>query len=171
MNSNRIYTNGTFLLSGSNLGDRLAFLSEAEHQIVAQGVFVLRKSAVYETKPWGSTSQNDYLNQVWEISTRLDAFELLHLLKSVELNLGRNPNSGHYADRCIDLDILYFSSLVVYGSTLQIPHPRIQQRKFALLPMVELEPGLIHPVLNKSQLELLEICEDPLEVRLFSQEP
>lgn len=171
MISNRIYTNGIFLLAGSNLFDRLMFIQNAEKQLIKLGFSILGKSSLYETDPWGTSSEHSYLNQAWEINSFVEPDELLNVLKEIEFNLGRSKQTERYADRCIDLDILYFSDQVVSSEKLQIPHPRIPERRFVLVPMAELAPEFLHPAMKVTQEELLKNCRDKLQVSRFSPRP
>ena len=152
-----------FLGLGTNLGDRRQNLSRAIAALSAR-VRLLRQSSVYETKAWGFTDQADFLNQVIEIETDLTPLRLLNFIKKTETALGRVQNF-RWGPRLIDIDILFFDNLVRSTQKLQIPHPRISERAFVLVPMAELEPDFVHPVLNETIRELLNKT-DTDEVRL-----
>jgi 2-amino-4-hydroxy-6-hydroxymethyldihydropteridine diphosphokinase len=141
-----------YLGLGSNLGDRRANLLAA-----AQGLpplaRVLRESSIYETEPWGFQDQPAFLNQVIEAETSLPPMGLLAALKTLETNLGRQ-DSFRYGPRLIDLDILLYDQLVLNQPDLVIPHPHLSERAFTLVPLAELAPILLHPVLGKSMAEL-----------------
>ncbi|NLB72121.1 MAG: 2-amino-4-hydroxy-6-hydroxymethyldihydropteridine diphosphokinase [Chloroflexi bacterium] len=152
-----------YLGLGTNLGDRRANLEKAI-KAINQKMIVLRKSSVYETKAWGYTEQPDFLNQVIEVSTDLSPLSLLNFLKRTETELGRVENF-RYGPRLIDVDILFYGELIRNTARLQIPHPKLHERAFVLVPMAELEGEFVHPVLEKTIAELLENV-DASEVRL-----
>lgn len=161
-------TNGVYILSGSNLGDRAAKLAEALEQIEKQAGSVISQSQLYETAAWGIEEQPAFLNQVLEIQTLLAPEALLDCLLTIEKQLGRERKQK-WSTRLIDLDLLYYGDLVVETPTLRIPHPYIPERRFTLVPLCELVPLLVHPVLKRNQLQLLKDCPDPLEVRVYRQ--
>lgn len=142
-----------FLGVGTNLGDRRANLAAAR-KAVAEFVHIQKSSRIYETTPWGVLDQPDFLNQVWEATTFLTPPDLLHRLKKVEVELGREP-SARYGPRLIDIDILLYSNLMFKSTELVIPHPRISERAFVLAPLAELEPDLIIPGMEYTVSELL----------------
>ena len=152
-----------YLWLGSYLGDRRANLEKAI-KAIKQKKIVLRKSSVYETKAWGYTEQPDFLNQVIEVSTDLSPLSLLNFLKRTETELGRVENF-RYGPRLIDVDILFYGELIRNTARLQIPHPKLHERAFVLVPMAELEGEFVHPVLEKAIAELRENV-DASEVRL-----
>jgi 2-amino-4-hydroxy-6-hydroxymethyldihydropteridine diphosphokinase len=114
----------------------------------------LQESPIYVTPPWGYLDQPDFLNQVIEVETVLHPIPLLHLLKDIEAKLGREATFRN-GPRLIDLDILFYEQEVVEGEVLQIPHPRLQDRAFVLVPLNDLAPDFMHPVLHKSVREML----------------
>lgn len=152
-----------YLLFGTNLGDRKKFLEMALAAIAGPEVRVEAVSSVYETEPWGTEGQPAYLNQAVAVHTTLSPARLLHHVLEVEADLGR-VRRGKWGDRTIDIDILYYGSLVVESPGLEIPHPRLHLRNFVLYPLAEIAPEFIHPVLNKSNRELLAESEDTLSV-------
>lgn len=158
--------NIAYLLIGGNLGDRKAYLNEAKSAIAAQCGKIEGQSLIYETEPWGVTNQTAYLNQALKIFTQLDPFNLLSTTKSIEISLGRNRD-GKYTPRTIDIDILYFNDLIIHNELLVIPHPRISERKFALIPMNEIAPMHSDPAFGITIKEMLNNCKDSLEVRAF----
>jgi 2-amino-4-hydroxy-6-hydroxymethyldihydropteridine diphosphokinase len=158
------------ILLGSNMGDREGVLQSAIAEIVKHCGTVSIQSSIYETEPWGFQGENDFLNQVIIIKTSLTPTELLHKLLEIEISLGRKrKNSSAYISRNIDLDILYYASMVVQTGVLSIPHPRLHLRRFTLVPLCELLPDFIHPVLQKSHSELLQTLDDSSPVKLFAK--
>jgi len=156
--------NKTSLLLGSNMGKSIEILSTAIEQIEEKIGSVLLGSDLYATAAWGNTSQPDFLNQVIEVATPLDAAETLEIILSIEKNMGRIRTIKN-APRIIDIDILFFNNEIINRSNLIVPHPEIQNRRFVLTPLNEIAPQMIHPVLNKTIEQLLSICPDQLAVK------
>jgi 2-amino-4-hydroxy-6-hydroxymethyldihydropteridine diphosphokinase len=151
-----------FLLLGSNLGDRETNLEVARSKI--QSIARIRKlSGVYKTAPWGKPDQPAFYNQVIAIETAMVPDELLNALLSIEMALGRERHEK-WGSRVIDIDILFYKNDIISNERLKIPHPQIANRRFTLVPLQEIAPELVHPVLGKSITELLGECEDRLEV-------
>jgi len=157
--------NGIYLLLGSNMGNRLEYLKEAEQQLIQTGIQVIDESSVYETEPWGKKNQDWFLNVVLQIETSKKPAELLASILMVEQSLGRIRNEK-WGERCIDIDILYYHNLEIDIEDLTIPHPGIPDRRFTLVPLVEMCPLEVHPTLSKTQMELLADCTDELDCRL-----
>ena len=156
--------NIAYLLLGTNLGSRNKNLSAAIDKIGDKSL-ILSKSSIYSTAAWGLEDQEDFLNQVVCIETSLNSFELLEDILEVEQKLGRE-RIQKWGSRLIDIDILYFNDEILETSKLIIPHPHIQNRRFTLVPLVEMIPDYIHPKLKKTNVELLDECLDKLEVRV-----
>ena len=140
-----------FLGLGSNLGDRAENLARARRQIAELGR-IGRYSSVYETDPWGvEIPQDDFLNQVVELWTSLDVLQLLFTLQEIERDLGREQH-GVGEPRTIDIDILLYGdskiATVAKDYTLFVPHPRMAERAFVLVPLLEIAPDLVHPVIG-----------------------
>jgi 2-amino-4-hydroxy-6-hydroxymethyldihydropteridine diphosphokinase len=121
-------------------------------------VQVFVESPVYETPPWGYLDQPMFLNQVLHAQTKLSPNDLLLYLKSIENQMGR-VETFRYGPRLIDIDILFYENWVVNSPHLSIPHPRLHERAFVLVPLVDLAPGLIHPTIGKTVQQILETVD------------
>ena len=159
--------NTAYLLTGGNLGDREKNLSAAKEHIHLQCGKIISASALYETAAWGKTDQPPFLNQALEIQTALNARQLMRRILKVEKLMGRERKEK-YGPRIIDIDILLFNNERHNYPLLKLPHPEMQNRRFALLPLAEIAPGIVHPVLNKTIKKLLEECADELAVKKYS---
>lgn len=159
--------NTAYLILGSNLGNRLGNLMQAEKHISEKAGKILKKSAVYVTSPWGKTDQPDFLNQALCIETSFSALDLLNILLSIEQILGRVRDEKKWMERTMDIDMLFYNNEIITTANLTIPHPFIQERKFVLAPMAEIAPQLVHPILKKSMEQLLRDCEDNLEISML----
>ncbi|MFP4091765.1 MAG: 2-amino-4-hydroxy-6-hydroxymethyldihydropteridine diphosphokinase [Cyclobacteriaceae bacterium] len=157
------FTEGIYLLLGSNLGNRIHNLQVAAEKISERVNQVQRKSPVFVTEPWGVSNQPTYFNQVLQLSEAPPPYELLGMLQAIEKKIGK-IKLGKWRERLIDIDILYYGDIIMDEVSLCLPHPEIQNRRFALVPMCELAPELLHPIFQLTQIQLLERCEDPLEV-------
>jgi 2-amino-4-hydroxy-6-hydroxymethyldihydropteridine diphosphokinase len=142
-----------YLALGTNLGNRLLNLNTAIGNLTPQ-MKVKRKSPIYETPPWGFADQPAFLNQVVKVETYEGPERLLRHLKRLEAALGRVPNFQN-GPRLIDIDILFYDDLVLDTAPLVIPHPRLHERAFVLVPLADIAPDLVHPVLHKPVHELL----------------
>ena len=157
--------NNVFLILGGNLGERDKNLAEAVKEIGKSAGIIKRSSAIYETEPWGVENQPNYYNQVVEILTDHDAESLMNILLNIEKNMGRS-RTGKYDARNIDIDILFFNDEIISSNTLTIPHPRLHERRFVLMPMNEIAPEFVHPTLNRSISQLLKETADNGKVSL-----
>ena len=153
-----------YLLIGGNLGDRKQNLSTAIELINEQCGIVTKTSSLYETAAWGITDQPAFLNQALEISTSLNAKQLLRKILKVEKMMGR-VRKEKFGPRIIDIDILFYEDEIHDLRFLKIPHPELQNRRFVLEPLAEINSEFLHPVLKKTIAELLEECPDNLEVK------
>jgi 2-amino-4-hydroxy-6-hydroxymethyldihydropteridine diphosphokinase len=156
-------SNRAYLLIGGNIGDREEYLRQAREAIGQSCGSVLDISSVYETEPWGLGQQATFLNQALALETSFSADLLLKEILHAEERLGRKRDVK-YGPRTIDIDILLFNEAVIDMPGLIIPHPQLQNRRFALAPLAEIASGKLHPVLNKTIAELLSECPDPLNV-------
>jgi len=146
-----------YLALGSNLGDRLENLRAAVSAL-APDILTKAESPVYETEPWGYINQPAFLNMAIHVETDFPPLELLAHLKALEQALGRIPNFRN-GPRLIDLDILFYDDLILDGPPLTIPHPRLHERAFVLVPLNDLTPELIHPRLGRSVGQILETAD------------
>jgi len=156
--------NDVFLLLGSNLGNRQLLLQTAIAEIAEQVGPVLRQSALYETQSWGKTDQPDYLNQVVFLKTQLPAKNVLTEILAIETRMGRTRYEK-WGSRLIDIDILFYNNDVINQDGLEVPHPELQNRRFTLEPLVEIAADLVHPLLNKTMLQLKTELTDSLVVK------
>ena len=149
---------------GGNLGNRTEHLATAGRLIKARIGTPLRASKIYETAAWGIKNQPDFYNQVLEVQTDLPPRQVLQKLLKIEKDMGRVRERKWYT-RLIDLDLLFYNQLIINEKGLIVPHPFLHERKFVLVPLAEIAPEFNHPVLQKTAVELLAVCPDPLTVR------
>lgn len=161
--------NKAYLLTGTNMGERDMQLATARLLLNEHCGQIVKSSSIYETAAWGKTDQPAFLNQALELHTALNARQLIRRILKTEKLMGR-IRSEKYGPRIIDIDILLFNNEISNMSFLILPHPELQNRRFALLPLAEIAPQVIHPVFQKSVLELLSACKDELPVSLFTEE-
>jgi 2-amino-4-hydroxy-6-hydroxymethyldihydropteridine diphosphokinase len=156
--------NKAYLLTGGNIGNREKQLATARELIRQQCGRISNTSSLYETAAWGKTDQAAFLNQTLELETALNARQLMRHLLKIEKQMGR-LRKEKYGPRIIDIDILLFNMEKYNYSFLKLPHPEMQNRRFALLPLAEIAPDAIHPVFNKTIGQLLKECTDELPVK------
>ncbi len=154
-----------YLLLGSNVGDRDANIAKACELIGQETGSSIRQSALYETAAWGKTDQAAFLNQAIAIDTDLAPLALLTLLKKIEKRVGR-IDTEKWGPRVIDIDILFYGREIIQLPELQVPHPYLPVRRFALLPLSEIA-DMRHPVLKKTIKDLLAECPDTSEVKVY----
>jgi len=153
-----------FLGIGTNLGEREENLRQAITLIGDHIGIITRVSSVYETEPWGFKSETTFLNIVVMAETKLTPSGLLGRILMIEAMMGRLREGKGYKSRVIDIDILFFGNRIFENKVLTIPHPKIQDRRFVLIPLSEIAADLEHPVFKKSIQELLKKCKDKSEV-------
>jgi 2-amino-4-hydroxy-6-hydroxymethyldihydropteridine diphosphokinase len=152
-----------YIITGSNIGDRLKNLTVAKHHLENSIGKILQSSSIYETAPWGKSDQENFYNQVHLMQTSSDARSVMEKCLSIETCMGRIRTIKN-APRLIDLDILFFDDNIIDLPDLKIPHPEIPNRRFVLEPMAELAPELLHPGLDKTIKTLLTETRDSLVV-------
>lgn len=152
-----------YLLTGGNLGDRSKNINAARSAIGACGV-INKVSHIYQTAPWGDEEQPPFLNQAIELQTQLPPTALLHALLGIEQNMGRTRKKK-YGPRLIDIDILFYDKEIISEDGLTVPHPEVQNRRFALTCLADIAPHFMHPVLQKTVTRLLKDCTDKLPVQ------
>ena len=164
--ANKFSSMTAFLSLGGNLGNTREIFEQTYPLIEKKIGQILQKSSLYQTAAWGMTDQADFLNQVIEIETTQNPEENLTNLLAIELHFGR-VRDIKWGPRSIDLDLLLFGNQQVNTPHLTVPHPRIQDRKFILIPLVEIAPNTLHPILRKSVKELLALTTDTSTVTLI----
>ncbi len=152
----------SYILLGSNMGDKLTLLNNAIEIIGSRCGKVIKKSSLYESEPWGFDAEQNFINQAICVETELSAHELLRELLSIEIELGRDRSRHYetYVSRPIDLDVIYYGEMINDDRELILPHPRLHLRRFVLEPLCEISSDFIHPVFNVTNKELLDRCED-----------
>lgn len=158
----------TFLSIGSNLGDRLKNLRQAQNYITAEIGTVVQASSVYVTQAWGLRDQPDFLNQVLEVKTERMPAEILQKIQSIEQQMGRIP-SAKWSKRLIDIDILFYDNQIIQTENLTIPHPFLHERNFVLAPLAEIAPDFLHPIFQISILELHQNSKDKLKAKILTE--
>ena len=156
-----------FLGLGTNLGDRESIINETIEKLNDSAGTVVSCSAIYETEPWGFQTENNFLNMVISISTRLKPDMLLKRLMEIEAELGRVRTGEGYTSRTIDIDILLYEDLIINKPDLKVPHPLIRERKFVLVPLCDIAADLVHPVFKKTFAVLLKECKDDIQVKRY----
>jgi len=156
--------NKVYLLLGSNLDNPKENLLQALGFISEKIGTITRLSSLYQTGAWGNTQQPDFINQVIVVNTIFPATQCIDIILAIEQDMGRVRTEKN-APRLIDIDILYFNKEIINLPHLVVPHPAIQLRRFVLIPLNELSPRFVHPLLNQNNHELLKNCEDQLNVK------
>lgn len=157
-----------YLLLGSNIGNRELILHSAIDEIDSELGKVGDVSSYYETASWGYKDDHMYLNLVVKITTTMTPKSLLRIIHQIEKKFGRiRSKSDQYEARTLDIDILFYNDLILQQPALSIPHSHLHERKFTLIPLAEIAPSFIHPLLEKSVSQLLFECRDKSEVKRF----
>jgi 2-amino-4-hydroxy-6-hydroxymethyldihydropteridine diphosphokinase len=156
------------LLLGGNLGEVINHFKLSSQFLSKSGFLITEKSSIFTSKAWGFESDDIFYNQVLITKTELSPSEVLYKTQSIEQQIGRKSKSqnGTYQSRLIDIDILFYDDMVLCSERLTIPHPKLHERMFTLVPLQELIPEFIHPALNQSISELVEVCPDKSTVNI-----
>ena len=152
-----------FILLGGNVGDKSKILEQTRKLIDKRIGRITQQSSVYKTESWGFKTDPFY-NQAISLESQLTPFEILEQSQAIERELGRIKISTAYADRKIDIDLIFYDDLNITTEQLTIPHPRIGERRFVLIPLLEIDPELCHPVTGKKLIRMLDECPDRLSV-------
>jgi 2-amino-4-hydroxy-6-hydroxymethyldihydropteridine diphosphokinase len=146
-----------YISVGSNLGNKLENCRNGIASLTrCADIRLIEQSPIYRTEPVDYQDQDWFVNYAVKIETVLDPLSLLNLLKSIELEAGRVPHAIRFGPRVLDLDIILYDDVVQNDSRLTIPHPRMHKRRFVLKPICDIDPGISHPVLRQTMLDLLE---------------
>jgi len=159
------HTEIAYLIIGSNLGDRAGHIAKAVDAIREKAGVPFIFSSLYETEPWGFSHETPFINRALGIHTEASPHQLMQILLSIEQATGRIRSEKGYQARTLDIDILFYGLDIIGMADLVIPHPRLCERRFALVPLDEIAPGLIHPLMHATISELLQECIDPSWVR------
>ena len=159
--------NTIYLHLGGNIGNRLLYISKAFVLITKYIGKIIDRSSLYESEPWGFNSDSEFINICIAVKSKLSAREVLLKIRRIEDELGRKREKNKYSSRSIDIDIVFFNSEIINEKDLIIPHPKIQARKFVLVPLYEILPDFIHPTIEKSIEVLLRECKDRKKVLLY----
>ena len=155
-----------YFLIGGNLGDREQILQSTIKTLGNIG-HVLNVSSIYETEPWGFDHEQNFLNQVVLVETNLLPEDVLNQAQEIEKSLGRIRKKNRYSERTIDIDILFYNDLIIETDRLEVPHPRLGERMFALAPLAEIAGEFLHPVFGKTIKEIKDSCTDTSEVTVL----
>jgi len=145
-----------YLLIGTNQGELRSNIKKALENLQNKGITIIKKSRISKTKPWGNTEQPDFLNVVLEVGTDYEPLMLLSIIKSIEEQLGREPDKARWGPRNIDIDILFYEDRVIKTNDLTVPHGEFLNRPFAIQLMADVAPGFIHPCTGKPVRDYLD---------------
>lgn len=151
------------MLLGGNVGDKSKIFQQTKKLISERIGLIIKESSVYATEPWGFESDL-FWNQAIATVTELDPYEILIQTQSIEKEMGRLTKSTNYEARTIDIDLLFYDNLVLEMPDLTIPHPKMGERRFVLIPLAEIASNICHPKTGLSVQEMLQKCRDPLRV-------
>ena len=159
-----------YLSIGSNKGDKVNNIHQATGLIAnCENIKLVRASTLYESEPWGEKNQPWFVNAALEVKTSLTPDEFLKKMQEIELRLGRvrDENTKKWGEREIDIDIIFWGNEIINEENLKAPHPYAHKRAFVLVPLLELIPDFIHPVIKKSLLDIHSELDDPEDVFLY----
>lgn len=160
--------NTIILSTGSNLGNKVEHLTFALKAIKKELGQIQKVSSIYKSDAWGNRAQDFFLNQAIMATTNYSAIECLDIIQAIEQQRLRKREQ-HWGARTLDIDIVYFNQEIIENKRLIIPHPYLAQRKFVLVPLCEICPEYLHPVLQKNNKMLLQACEDHLGVKIYNE--
>lgn len=155
--------NDVFILLGGNLGDKSKIFEETRKLIGERIGLITKQSSVYVTEPWGFESEL-FWNQALIVKTKLNPQEILQQTQTIEKMMGRIKKSDRYEARVMDIDLLFYNDLIINTPMLTLPHPKMGDRKFVLIPLCEIAPDKCHPVSGLKVEEMLWLCTDQLNV-------
>ena len=158
-----------YFLIGGNLGDRELILDQSINLMQQMIGNLLKLSPIYETEPWGFEHEQNFLNQVVVLESDMEPIQVLDRCQDIEKRMGRIRKENRYSERTIDIDILFYEDRIINSARLEVPHPRMKDRKFALCPLQDIAKEFIHPVFQKSITELLDECLDDSEVKEYKK--
>jgi 2-amino-4-hydroxy-6-hydroxymethyldihydropteridine diphosphokinase len=161
--------NFAYLILGGNIGDKSGNLEKARKLIASDAGAITKKSEIFVTAPWGNVDQPEFYNQALMIETMLSPKELLETLLRIEASIGRLRDERKWAERIIDIDILFYNEAVIREEHLCIPHPHLAARRFVLAPLAQIAAAYIHPELGVRIDSLLNNCPDKSEIKPLSQ--
>ena len=159
-----------YLSIGSNKGDKVNYIHQATSLIAnSENIKLVRASTLYESEPWGEKNQNWFVNAALEVKTTLSAQDFLKKMQEIETKLGRtrNENTPKWSEREIDIDIIFWGNEIINDENLKVPHPYAHKRAFVLVPLLELIPDYIHPVIKKNLLDIHAELAEPEDVYLY----
>ena len=157
----------TYLILGGNVGDSMEYLRCGIELLGSMAGKIISVSSVYESEPWGFEHPQWFLNQAVELETSLTPLMLLEKIKTIEKQLGRQRTNNGYQARTVDIDILLYDNIIINTPELVIPHPRMCERMFVLLPLAEIAPNLEHPTLHLTITCLKDSCKDKKRVKVL----
>lgn len=158
-----------YVILGANQGNARENFEVATKLLEQRIGRVVIKSGLYESEPWGMDVDDLFYNQVLCLLSRLHPMKMITALLDIERQMGRVRRPGQVESRSIDIDILFIDEMIISEPGLEVPHPRLHLRRFALQPMVEIAPDVVHPIFDISVSDLLEKCTDPLHVIRMSE--
>jgi len=155
-----------FLQLGSNIGDRVCYLNLAKRFIVDEIGSVKNESRIYESAPWGVSSQDYYLNEIIEVNTVDDPYTVLKKILNIEKKIGR-VRKKKWSSRIIDIDIIFYDNFIINNKNLTIPHEYMHKRNFVLFPLNEIAADFLHPIFKKTVNKLMLKCTDKNEIKVY----
>ena len=155
-----------YLQLGSNLGDRVSYLTQAKKYIAIEVGKILKTSNLYESESWGVIDQPEYINEIIKIETELNPEDLLLNILEIEKRIGRK-REYKWSARVIDIDIIFYNNIIINNTSLTIPHKHMHERNFVLFPLNEIASEYVHPILNKKVEELLCSCRDLTNIEKY----